>query len=368
MAGSAGYEVSHMEGSLLYEDCRHGTASLVKLGLDDHSSGLSLCVCLELHDIRCEGYHLQQIVNARSCLCGNRHKYRAAAPFLGNELVFRKLLLHAVGICTGLIYLVYCNDYLNICGLCMVYGLYRLGHDAVVSRNNEDHDIGGIGTSHTHRREGLMSGGVKEGYLPALDADRIGSYGLGNAACLLFGDVALSYGIKQRGLAVVDVTHDADYRRTLFHGALILFILFEELCNDVYRLFMLTDDVVVYGDILGFLVADLGVYRHYLPRKEELFDYHGGLQSHVICKFLDGQRVGNSYDLDLLLHRLCHGCRLFEAVRIGSLSLLFLIGDVNDLVLSALLVGYSPSVAVGSAFLFIKVFTFSLIWRFSTRP
>ena len=78
--------------------------------------------------------------------CGNGNADCVAAPFLGNKLVFGKLLQNSV----GLIHFIYRNDNLNACGLCVADGLNGLGHDAVISGNNKDCNVGCHCASESH--------------------------------------------------------------------------------------------------------------------------------------------------------------------------------------------------------------------------
>ena len=100
----------------------------------------------------------------------------------------------------------------------VVERLDRLRHDAVVGRDHQDHDVGGLRTTGTHGGERLVTRGVDEGD-PALVAvvlgrDLVGADVLGDAAGLLGDDVGVADRVEQLGLAVVDVTHDGHDRRT----------------------------------------------------------------------------------------------------------------------------------------------------------
>ena len=90
-------------------------------------------------------------------MCGNRHEDGAAAPVLGNQLILAHLLLYTVHIGAGLIDLINRYDDLNTSGLCMVNGLYRLGHYTVIGSNNQDRNIRSLGAAHTHGGKRLMA-------------------------------------------------------------------------------------------------------------------------------------------------------------------------------------------------------------------
>ena len=58
-----------------------------------------------------------------------------------------------------------------------------------------------------------------------LDGDLVGADVLGDAAGLALADVGLTDGVQQSGLAVVDVTHDGDHRRTDLQIVLVALVL-----------------------------------------------------------------------------------------------------------------------------------------------
>ena len=95
---TCGDEVSHMQGTLLYQYGSHRTASLIQLCLDDQTSCLSLGVGLEFHNICGQQDHVKQLVDTFAALCGYGCKYGASAPVLGDQLVLCQLLLYTVNV------------------------------------------------------------------------------------------------------------------------------------------------------------------------------------------------------------------------------------------------------------------------------
>ena len=91
-------------------------------------------------------------------------------------------------------------------------GLDGLRHDAVVGGDHEHDDVGHIGALRTHRGERLMARRVHKGDGAAVGFDLVGADMLGNAATLGLDDVRLANAVQQRGLSVVDVAQDGDYR------------------------------------------------------------------------------------------------------------------------------------------------------------
>ena len=118
------------------------------------------------------------------------------------------------GLAPDLIHLVDGHDGLHPGGLGVVDGLDGLRHDAVVRRHHEDGDVRGLRAARAHGGERLVARGVEEGDLLAVDFHGVGADVLGDAARLARGDAGLADVVQQRGLAVVDVAHDGDDRRT----------------------------------------------------------------------------------------------------------------------------------------------------------
>ena len=89
-----------------------------------------------------------------------------------------------------------------------------LRHDAVVGGHHQDDDVGGLSTTGSHLGERSVARRVDEGDLLPIALDLIRTDVLGDAAGLAVSDVGVSDAVEQQRLAVVDVTHHGDHRRT----------------------------------------------------------------------------------------------------------------------------------------------------------
>ena len=92
----------------------------------------------------------------------------------------------------------------------MIDRLLRLRHDAVVSRDDEDDDVGHARAAGAHHREGFVTGRVEEHDVAVVDLHRVGADVLRDAAGFALGDAGGADRVEQRRLAVVDVAHDGD--------------------------------------------------------------------------------------------------------------------------------------------------------------
>ena len=113
-----------------------------------------------------------------------------------------------------LIHLVDGHDDLNARGLGVVDGLDGLRHDAVVSGDDENGDIGAHRAARTHLGKGRMARRVEEGDGLAIDFNGIRADVLRDAASLSGRDLRVADIVEQARLAVVDVAHDDHDRRT----------------------------------------------------------------------------------------------------------------------------------------------------------
>jgi hypothetical protein len=162
----------------------------------------------------------------------------------------------------------------------VVDGLHRLRHDAVVGRDHQDRDIGGLRATGTHRGERFVARGVDEGDRPlaavVLDGNLVGTDVLGDAAGLALADAGVADGVQQSGLAVVHVTHDGDDRWSLLEILLAAFVLavgevegFEKLTILVLRTDDLDDVIHLAAEQFEGLVADGLRGSHHLAEIEQ---------------------------------------------------------------------------------------------------
>jgi hypothetical protein len=161
----------------------------------------------------------------------------------------------------------------------------------------EHNDVGDIGTTRTHSREGRVTGCVDEGDGLAVVEDAVGTDVLGDAPRLPGGDLRLAQGIEQRGLAVIDVTHEGDDR-----GAQFEFVLgnlrhdlrdgldddFLDLVNAAafLALFTLQLEAVLLAHFFGDLDVDGLVRAGENLEGDEIGDDLEGLEAHFVRQIL----------------------------------------------------------------------------------
>ena len=203
-------DVATAERTVLNEDGCNRSAAAVELRLNNDTLCTTVGICLELLNIGYEQYALQEIVNTLSCQSRYGNADGISAPLLGNKTVLCQLLLDLIGISGGLIHLIDSNNNVDLRCFCVVDRLNGLGHNAVVCCYDKDCDIGCHCTACTHCGKRCVTGGIEEGDVTASRLHTVSTDVLGNTACLACGDVGVTDSIENRGLTVVNVTHNTN--------------------------------------------------------------------------------------------------------------------------------------------------------------
>ena len=251
------------------------------MSLDGHALGRHVRIGTQIESsIGREDDGLQQLVETGALLGGDVDEHGLAAVLLRHQTVLGELTTHPVRIGLGLVDLVDGHHDRHIGRLGMVECLNCLGHDAIIGRDHQHRDVGGLGTAGTHGRERLVTRGVDEGdgtgLTVHLGVHLVGTNGLGDTASLTLHHMGVAEGIEQLGLAVVDVAHDGDDRRTCCKVLLAADVLTELEVEGLEQLTILVlrgddDDVVVElgaQDLKGLIGHRLSG-RHHLAEVEQ---------------------------------------------------------------------------------------------------
>ena len=238
--------VAHVERTALHEDRRDVPAALVERRFDDRALRLLVGVGLQVEHLGFEQHLFEQFVEVKALLGRNLLILVFTAPRLHQIVHLRELLLDVVGVGVGLVDLVDGEDHRHACGLRMVDGLDRLRHDAVVGRHDDDRDVRYGGTAGTHGREGFVARRIEERDLLAVELDTVRTDVLRDTPGLAFDDVGFADVVQQRGLTVVDVSHDRDDRRTGHEVFLLVFALVVDGLLDLDR-----DEFDLVAELLG---------------------------------------------------------------------------------------------------------------------
>ena len=206
-------DVSHVQRPGLDEHRRHVAAPRFAPRFENHAPGLLGDRSGQLLQVRDDQDQLEQLVDP---LLADRRDFRGgnlASPRLQQHAMVRELFADAVGVRVRLVDLVDRDDDRNLRRPRVVDRLDGLRHHAVISRDDEDHDVRGPGSPGAHRGERLVTGGVEEDDGAVVHFDPISTDVLGDPPGLSFGDLGLADGVQERRLSMIDVAHDRHDRR-----------------------------------------------------------------------------------------------------------------------------------------------------------
>ena len=226
VARSGDDDIAHFQRSVAYEHRRHVAAALVERRLDDGAGGAAVRVGFQVEHLSFEQHLFEQLVDAESFFRRYLLALVLAAPFLHEQVHLREVLAYLVGVCSRLVNLVYGEHHRYVGGLCVCDGLLGGRHDAVVSRYDDDGDVGHLGSAGTHGGERLVTRCVEERDLTSVgQCHVVCSDVLGDSSRLAGDHVGVTYVVEQRCLSVVYVTHDGDNRCARHEIVLVVLLL-----------------------------------------------------------------------------------------------------------------------------------------------
>ncbi len=229
--GVTGHDrVADPQRSTLDQHGGHRAATAIEVRLDGDTLGVHVGVGTQIERrIRGQQHRFEQGVDVRALLGGDVDEHGLATEVLGHQAVLGQLRTDLLRIRTLLVDLVDRHDDRHVGCLRVVDGLHRLRHDAVVGRDHQDRDVGGLRATGTHGGERLVTGGVDERD-ETLVAVEFGEHlvrtdVLRDAAGLALTDGRVTDRVEQSRLTVIDMTHDGHHRRTLLEVLLATLVL-----------------------------------------------------------------------------------------------------------------------------------------------
>ena len=213
-------------------------------------------------------------------------------------------------------------------------GLLGGGHHRVVGSDDDDGDIGNLGTTGTHGGKRLVARGIEEGHLAAvLHRHAIGADVLGDTSGLAGYHVGVADMVEQRGLTVVYVAHHGNDWRTRHEVGFVVFLYAHGFLN------LSTHILGLEAELFGHQVDGLGVEalvdRHHDAYAHEGRDDLGDAHVHHRGELAHGNKLGELERLALLALGLCllgelllDGLSLLLAV-LGALLVLVLVGKAG---------------------------------------
>ncbi len=298
-----------MQRAALHQHRRHRAAAAVQVRLDRHALGVLAGIGPQV-ELGVRGQHdrLEQAVQPGALPRRHVDEQRLAAEFLGHQAVLGELGAHPLRVGAFLVDLVDRDHDRHAGRLGVVERLGGLRLHPVVGGDHEHDQVGGLRAAGAHRGERLVARGVDERDLALLavhlGGDLVGPDVLGDAARLPGHHVGVPDGIQQLGLAVVDVTHHGDHRRTRRQVGIVALVLAEV---DVERLQQLL--VLLLGGNHLHVVVELGAEKlqrlvvdrlgggHQLAQVEEHLHQRGRVGVDLVGEVAQRRAAGQPDDL-----------------------------------------------------------------------
>ena len=208
------HDVTLAQGTILYQQGGYGTTPLINARLNHHT--LTRCIFhgSQLKQFSLQQDRIQQSIDAFATLGRNMRKLHVTTPLFRQYVTLSQLVLDAVQIGIFLVDLVDSHHQRYTCGFRVLDRFFGLRHHAVVSGNNQYHDVGQLSTACTHGGKRRMPRSIQEGHHAIVGFNVVGTDMLGNATRFTGCHLGATDVVKQRGLAVVNVTHDSYHRCT----------------------------------------------------------------------------------------------------------------------------------------------------------
>ena len=266
-AGNNG--VANAERTIADENGCHIATTFVERRLDNRAGSLAVRVGLEFEHIGLKQNLFQQVVYTDTFLCRNLLTLVFSTPVFYEQVHGSERLLHFIGICARLIYLIDSKHHGHAGSLSMGDSLLGLGHHVVVGCNDDNGNVRNLCTTGTHGGKGLMAGSIEESNATTvLELHVVCSDVLCDTSGFTRDDVTLAHPVEQRSLTVIHMTHHSYYRvARLKVFDLVFFLLhgFRHRRTDVFGL---------KAKLLGHHVDGLGV--HTLVDAYHHADAHAG--------------------------------------------------------------------------------------------
>ena len=234
----------------------------------------------------------QELVEIEFLLRGDFNLKGVAAHAFHDDLIGQQIGSHPYWIGARLVDLVDGDDERHARRLGVVDGFHRLRHYAVVGSHHKHDDVRDLCAARTHRGKSGVAWRIDEGDGRASRrANLISADMLRNAASFASDHVGLTDGVKQRGLAVIDVAHDGD-DRCPGQPRLRRIGLADEAFLDIFLGDTLHGVAEFRRDQLRRIGVDHVVdLQHLSLLHQELDDIDGALR-HAVGELLDRDRLG----------------------------------------------------------------------------
>ncbi len=175
----------------------------------------------------------------------------------------------------------------------MVNSFNRLWHNTIVSRHNQHSNIRNLSAARTHWSKGFMTRSIQECDFASLNTNLISANMLGNTACLSWCYTRIADCVQKWSFAMVNMTHNRYYRRTFFHIARIIQIIFQNFNNSFLTNFNLHAKFISQQNcrIRLQILVNRGHNTHF----KQFFNQLAGRFMHALSQFRENNRFTDNH-------------------------------------------------------------------------
>src|SRR5471032_2462261 len=208
------HHVALAQGTVLNQNRSNRATTFVETRFNHNTTTRGRRRCLEFQDFGLQQNSFEQLVHASTDFRRNRYERGVAAPLFRGHAVNRQFATDAIEIGARLVDFVHCNDQWNTGSLGMLDSFNGLRHYAVVRCNDQDHDVGRLGTTGTHCGKRSVTRGIEESDHTAISFNVVRTDVLGDTAGFASSYLGTTDVVEQRGFTVVNVAHYVHNRCT----------------------------------------------------------------------------------------------------------------------------------------------------------
>ncbi len=287
-------DVTRMQRTRLNQNGCNRTTATIELGFDDNAFSRTRRISLEIKNFSLQQNCFKQFVEVELVLGRHFDVENFTAHRFHKDVMLQQSSTNLLRIGSRLVDLVDRHDDRNTCRLGMVDRFNRLRHHAVIGSHHEDGNVGRLRTTGTHCSKGSVARRIDEGDLLAVLLDLISTDMLGDATGFARNNIGVTDRIKQRGLAVIDVTHNGHDRRTGNQRSLVVGNTEDAFFNVRFRN-ALDGMAEFFSNKLRHIGIDHVARLHHLALLHQVLDDIDRTFGHALCKFLKRNGFRNGH-------------------------------------------------------------------------
>ena len=294
------HDVTYLQGTISNQYGRNITTTLVERRLDDGTSSTTVRVSLQVEHICLQEHLVKQVMYTDTLLGTDFLTLILTTPFLNEEVHIRQVLTDAIRVGTRLIYLVDSEYHWHTSSLGMSDCLLGSRHHRVIGSDDDDGNIGSLGTTGTHGGKCFVTRSIKEGYLATtLQGHTVSTDVLGDTTRLTSNHIGIADIVEQGSLTMVNVTHHSydwsTWNQVVF---IILFLAYSLLNLSTYVLGLEAELLSHHVDGLGIEALVDGYHDTYAHQGR---DDLSNADVHHRSQLANGNELGQFQDLAFLL-------------------------------------------------------------------